>query len=139
MIKDIVKDDPILGQPCEPATAEDAAVVQDLLDTMADSEEAACLAANQIGVAKAVFVYRDKKQHTHAMFNPVLKRGLRPQRVKEGCLSHEEETKSRRYDQIVVEFDELKDGELVHRRREFAGWTAQMIQHMIDHCNGRLV
>ena len=45
----------------------------------------------------------------------------------------------RRFGKIKVNYDELVDGELKHRRRDFTGWTAQMIQHMIDHCNGKLV
>ena len=65
MIKELVTDEAILSQPCEPATAEDAAVAQDLLDTLASLDEAACLAANQIGVAKAVSVYHDENEQPH--------------------------------------------------------------------------
>ena len=70
MIKELVHDDAILSQPCEPATAEDASLAQDLLDTMEATEDAACLAANQIGVAKALVVFADDEGRTHVMYNP---------------------------------------------------------------------
>ena len=113
MIKELVTDEAILSQPCEPATAEDAAVAQDLLDTLASLDEAACLAANQIGVAKAVIVYHDESEQPHVMYT--------------------------RYERVKVVYDELVDGALVSRKRDFTGWTAELIQHMIDHCKGKLV
>lgn len=139
MIKEIVKDDPILGQVCEEATADDASVAQDLLDTMETQEDCVCLAANQIGVTKRLFVYRDQKGHTHAVYNPKLMRGLRAQRIAESCLSHEEPTKSRRFDQVMMSYQENVDGRLVPRKKEFRGFMAQAVQHMIDHCDGKLV
>ncbi|NPD31393.1 formylmethionine deformylase [Eggerthellaceae bacterium zg-1084] len=139
MIKKIVTDRELLSQPCEPATAEDAALAQDLLDTLATDDEYACLAANQIGATKRVVVYRDAADRPHVMFNPQLKRGLRPSRVEETCLSLDEASKVTRFDQIMVTYDELVEDTLIPRRREFRGWTAQVVQHMIDHCNGKLV
>ena len=76
MIKELVQDEAILSQPCEAATAEDEAVAQDLLDTIASLEGAACLAANQIGVAKRVVVYLDDNDQPHVIYNPVLKLAL---------------------------------------------------------------
>lgn len=140
MIKELVKDDAVLSQQCEPATADDAAVAQDLLDTLASLDDASCLAANQIGVTKAVIVYIDQNDKPRVMFNPVFKRGLRPYKTAELCLSREEEAaKVTRYDQITVAYDELVDGQLVPRTRKMQGWTAQIVQHMIDHCKGKLV
>lgn len=139
MIKPLVKDVESLSVPCERASAADAGLAQDLLDTLASLDEAACLAANQIGEAKQVVVYLDSNDRPRVMFNPVLKRGLRPSRVEETCLSHEAPTKSTRFDQILVTFDELVDGALVPRKKELRGWTAQIVQHMIDHCKGKLV
>ena len=76
--KEIIKDEAILSQPCEKCTAEDAALAQDLLDTVAATEDMACLAANQIGETKAAICYLDDDDEPHVMFNPVMKRALAP-------------------------------------------------------------
>ena len=75
-IKELVHDEAVLSTPCEKATAEDAQVAQDLLDTMESLDEAACLHANQIGVTHNLFAYVDEKDVQHVMFNPVIKLGL---------------------------------------------------------------
>ena len=139
MIKELVKDEAILSQVCEPATAEDAAVAQDVVDTLRSLDDAACLAANQIGATKCLFAYVDDNDQVHVMYNPQLKLALGAGKVVEGCLTREGETKVTRYDRIKVAYDELVDGALVPRKRDFTGWTAQLIQHMIDHCKGKLV
>ena len=139
MIRELVKDEAILSQRCALATPEDAAVAQDLIDTLETLEDASCLAANQIGVTKAVAVYYDDDKNPHVLYNPKLLFGVAAQRTVEGCLTREEPSKVRRFAKIKVTYDELVDGELKHRKRDFTGWTAQMIQHMIDHCNGKLV
>ncbi|MBR3181828.1 MAG: peptide deformylase [Eggerthellaceae bacterium] len=139
MIKELVNDEKLLSTPCEPATADDADLAQDLLDTLESIEDAACLAANQIGVTKAVVVYKDDKDRAHVMFNPGMKRALRPYRTEEGCLSREETKKVTRFDQATFTYQELVDGALIPRKKECRGWTAQILQHMIDHCNGKLV
>lgn len=139
MIKELVKDDAILSQVCEQATPEDAELAQDLIDTAASLEDCSCLAANQIGVTKAVVVYFDDDQKPHVMYNPKIMMGLRPSKAVEGCLSHEEFSKVTRYAKIKVSYDELVDGSFKQRRRDYTGWIAQMIQHMVDHCNGKLV
>ena len=69
MIKELVKDDAVLSVPCEPATAEDAPVAQDLVDTLASIEDAVCLAANQIGVTKAIVAYQDDDGNALWTFN----------------------------------------------------------------------
>ena len=139
MIRELVTDEELLSQPCEPGTADDAELAQDLLDTLASIEDAACLAANQIGVTKCVAVYRDEQDNAHAIFNPMMKRALRPTRVEEGCLTREDVSKVTRFDQATFTFQELVDGQLVNRKKECRGWTAQILQHMIDHCKGKLV
>ena len=136
MIKELVTDEELLATPCEPATAEDADVAQDLLDTLESIEDAACLAANQIGVSKAVIVYKNEKDRAHVMFNPGMKRALRPYRTEEGCLTREGTKKVTRFDQATFTYQELVDGVLIPRKKECRGWTAQIIQHMIDHCKG---
>ena len=139
MIKELVTDEELLSTPCEPATADDAELAQDLLDTLESIEDAACLAANQIGVSKAVIVYKDDKNRAHVMFNPGMKRALRPYRTEEGCLTREETAKVTRFDQATFTYQELVDGILVPRKKECRGWTAQILQHMIDHCKGKLI
>lgn len=139
MVKDLVRDETILSTPCDPATPEDAPVAQDLLDTLASLEDAGCLAANQIGVTKALCVFEGDDGKPHVMYNPKLVFGLGPQRVQEGCLTRDEISTVKRHIKIKVDFDELVDGAFKRRRRDYAGFTAQMIQHMIDHCHGKLV
>lgn len=139
MIKELVTDEAILSQPCEKATPEDAQVAQDLLDTLASIEGAACLSANQIGVTKAVVVYLDEADEPHVMYNPKLLLGLDAFRTAEGCLTHEEESVVTRFDRAKISYHEIVDGEFVLRKQDFKGWTAQMLQHMIDHCKGKLV
>jgi peptide deformylase len=139
MIRELVTDEAILTQVCEPATAEDADLAQDLIETASSLDDCSCLAANQIGVTKAVVVYFDDDEEAHVMYNPKLLMGIRAQKMVESCMTHEEPSKVTRYAKIKVTYDELVDGALKHRKRDFVGWEAQMIQHMIDHCNGKLV
>ena len=139
MIKPIMTNRMFLSLPSSPATAADAQTAQDLLDTLASLDEAACLAANQIGVAKTVIVYHDENEQPHVMYNPVLKQALGAYKTAEGCLTLESESKVTRYERVKVVYDELVEGALVSRKRDFTGWTAELIQHMIDHCKGKLV
>ena len=139
MIKELVTDDAILSQRCEPATADDAELAQDLLDTLASLDDAACLAANQIGVTKAMFAYMDEKDRARVMCNPHILLGLAPAQVVEGCLTREEEQRVKRFAKVKVKYQELVDGKLVNRQADFLGWMAQVVQHMVDHCNGKLV
>ena len=139
MIKELCKDDELLSQRCRKATAADEALVQDLIDTLDSIEDGACLAANQIGEAVALCVYKTDDEVHHVMFNPRLVMGLAAQRVEEGCLCHEDTKKVTRYGKVKIAYDELKDGELVAKKGDFVGWEAQMIQHMCDHCQGKLV
>lgn len=139
MIKELVKDEEFLQKPAEPATAEDAQVAEDLRDTMASMhKDCACLAANQIGSTKAVIAY-DSNGQIAVMFNPQIKQAIVPYRVSEGCLSLDRETEVTRYRRIIVAYQVLVNGELVNKQRRFSDWTAEIIQHAIDHCNGKLV
>ncbi len=139
MVKDLVCDDAVLSQVCAPATAQDAELAQDLIDTMNSLEDAVCLAANQIGETKAVVVYKGDDEKDHVMYNPRVLMGLGPQKLVESCMTHEGESRVTRFVKIKVAYDELVDGELKPRKRDFLGWEAQMIQHMCDHCKGKLV
>ena len=139
MIRELVTDEEILSTKCEPATADDAELAQDLIDTILAQKDGACIAANQVGVTKAVVVYLDDDKNPHVLYNPRIMMGLRPSKVVEGCLTRDELVRVARYDKVKVAFDELVDGKLVSRKRDYTGWIAQMIQHMVDHCNGKLV
>jgi peptide deformylase len=139
MIKELVKDEAVLSKKCTRATADDAEVAQDLIDTMKSIEDCACLAANQIGATVAMGVYVDDSEDVHVIYNPRIMMGLGAQKLTEGCLTRDEPSKVTRYAKVKVAFDELVDGELVSRKRDFVGWTGQMIQHICDHCQGKLV
>ncbi len=139
MIKEIVTDEEFLSKPAEVATAEDAQVAQDLIDTMESlSDNCACLAANQIGSTKAVIAYDDNGT-ARVMFNPRVKMGMYPYMATEGCLSLERESNAKRFNVIRVAYQELVDGQLVDRERKLTDWRAEIVQHAIDHCKGLLV
>lgn len=139
MIKELVKDEAILSQPCAPATAEDAAVAQDLLDTLASLEDAACLAANQIGVTKAIVAYLDDNEQPHVLYNPKVLFGMGAFKAEESCLTREGVAKVTRFLKVKVAYEELVEGALKPRKRDFVDWQAELIQHMCDHCKGKLV
>lgn len=139
MIKELVHDETLLSRPCAAATAQDADVAQDLLDTLASIDSAACLAANQIGAEKAIIAYLDEKENPQVMYNPKLLLGLGAFKAEEGCLTRDEISVVTRYQRIKVAYDEMVDGALVPRKKDLTDWTAQIVQHMIDHCKGKLV
>ena len=120
MIKELVKDEAILSQVCTPATTDDAQVADDLVETLTSMDGAACLAANQIGATTCIIAYLDDDDQPHVMYNPRLLQALGAFKAVEGC-------------------SELVDGELKPRKKDFNCWTAQIIQHGIDHCKGKLV
>lgn len=137
MIREIVKDVDALSKPAVAATAEDAQIGEDLVDTMR-STDAACLAANQIGSDKAVIAYNDNGR-TFVMYNPKLESGLQRFSTVEECLSLDEPSIAERFKMVTVSYEVLADGKLAPRKRKFTGWTAQAVQHAIDHCEGKLV
>lgn len=139
MIKELVKDEAILSTPCEPATADDAAAAQDLVDTLTSLDDAACLAANQIGVTKAIVAYLDDADEAHVLFNPKVLFGMGAFKAEESCLTREGVTKVNRFVKVKVAYDELVDGMLKPRKRDFVEWEAELIQHMCDHCKGKLI
>lgn len=139
MIKEIITDEKILSTPCEPATAEDAAIADDLVETLLASDEAVCLAANQIGETKCIVAYLNEAGKPVVMYNPKIAQKLKPYTAVEACLSREEPTGVMRYDWIRVAYDRLQDGKLVPAKKKLEGNSAQAVQHMIDHCEGILV
>lgn len=139
MIKEIVKDPEFLSLPAEPATAEDAQVAEDLKDTMESlEEECASLAANQIGSRKAVIAY-EHNGAIRTMFNPKLVAYMQPFKATEACLSIDVETEVKRFQTITVAYEVLVDGKLVPRKTKLRDWEAEIVQHAIDHCAGKLV
>jgi peptide deformylase len=102
-------------------------------------EYAVCLAANQIGILKRAIMYTDDKDAVQVMFNPRCTRRLGAYKTQEECFSRDEESKVTRFTKITVEYEQLVEGKLVKRKREFTDWQAQIIQHGIDHCNSKLV
>ena len=138
MIKDIVKDREFLSKPAEPATPEDAEVAQDLRDTIESLEDCVCLAANQIGSNKAIIAYEDNG-HIFVMFNPKIKMAAQPYQTQESCLSLDEVSEVKRFQMISVGYQVISNGNLVSRTKRLSGWTAELVQHGVDHCAGKLV
>jgi peptide deformylase len=139
MIKELVKDQELLSKPAQPATIDDLQVAEDLRDTMASLDNCACLAANQIGSDKAVIAYGEDDGDVRVMFNPKIKAAMRPYRTAESCLSLDEPHEVTRYFMIKVAYEAPLDGKLVERSRKLVDWEAQVVQHAIDHCTGKLV
>ena len=136
MIRDICKDEAFLAQKAETATAEDLDTAQDLLDTLAAHREGCVgMAANMIGVNKRIIVFDDDGKY-QVMFNPVIVKHDGPYEAEEGCLSLTGRRKVKRFRTIKVQWQNEK---LQTRRKTFTGWTAEIIQHEIDHCEGILI
>ena len=136
MIKSIVKDVFFLGQISEPATKQDTSVGRDLQDTLAANRERCVgMAANMIGVRKRIIIVNSGFVDL-VMYNPVILKKDTPYETEEGCLSLDGVRKTIRYQNIEIEY--LDAGWKKHRQK-FSGWTAQIIQHEIDHLNGVII
>ena len=136
MVRPVMKDRFFLSQKSAPATSEDAAIAQDLLDTLAAHRDGCVgMAANMIGVAKRIIVFVDEGTDM-VMFNPELTKCSEPYETEEGCLSLSGERKAVRHHSIEVEFLDMS---FQSHRQTYTGWTAQVIQHEIDHCEGILI
>ncbi len=136
MIREIMKDPIFLGAKSEPATPADVQIGQDLLDTLAAHREGCVgMAANMIGVRKRVIVF-DNQGTDMVMFNPVILKQEGAYDTEEGCLSLPGVRKTRRWHKIKVQY---QNEQFQTRIKTFTGWTAQIIQHEIDHCNGVLI
>lgn len=139
MIKELVTDETFLQLPAEEATIEDAEVAQDLRDTMASLKDGcACLAANQIGSRKAVIAF-EAKGGVQVMFNPKIMQAIMPYEATESCLSLKRESDVTRYKLIIVSYDKIVNDKFVHCQKKYGDFTAEAIQHAIDHCEGKLV
>ena len=136
MVRPIMKDPIFLARKSAPATAEDLETARDLLDTLAFHHEGCVgMAANMIGIAKRIIAF-DCDGKYMVMFNPEILKQSGEYEAEEGCLSLTGTRKTRRYQKIKVRY---QNEALQTRIKSFEGWTAQIIQHEIDHCNGILI
>ena len=136
MERPIVKDPIFLAQKSEPATADDLGTAKDLLDTlMAHREGCVGMAANMIGVSRRIIVFDNEGEYM-TMFNPEIIKFSGAYEAEEGCLSLTGTRKSKRYRSIKVQY---QNEAMQVRLKTFTGWTAQIIQHEVDHCNGVLI
>ena len=137
MVRELMHDPEFLARVSERATAEDLPVAQDLLDTLISHKETCVgMAANMIGVRRRIIVF-DNGGTAMLMLNPEIVKQSGPYQTEEGCLSLLGGPRpTRRYRKIKVQYQTM---ELQTRLKTFEGWTAQIIQHEIDHCNGILI
>ena len=136
MVKEIVHSPILLAAKSESAVAADLQTVQDLLDTLsAHADECVGMASNMIGVRKRIIAF-DNEGSYMVMFNPeiVYRKGL--YLTEEGCLSLQGQRKTKRHKTIKVQW---QDREMHTHIKNFTGWTAQIIQHEVDHCNGIII
>lgn len=136
MIREICKDEAFLSQKAEVATAQDVGVAMDLLETLqAHQEGCVGMAANMIGVNKRIIAF-DNDGNYMVMFNPEIIKKSKPYQTEEGCLSLTGTRPTKRWESIKVRYQNQNFQE---RLKTFTGWTAQIIQHEIDHCEGIII
>ena len=136
MIRPIVRDIIFLGQKSEEATKQDMSVGQDLQDTLiANQDRCVGMAANMIGAKKRIIIVNMGFVNV-VMYNPVIIKKDSPYETEEGCLSLDGVRKITRYQNIEVEY---LDSSWKKQRQKYSGWTAQIIQHEVDHLNGIII
>ena len=136
MIRVIVKDPVFLSQKSELATLADQHVMTDLIDTLrAHHESCVGMAANMIGVKKRMIAFW-AGPFCIGMYNPEIIQKSEPYEAVEGCLSLSGERKTTRYTTITVKY---RDQQFRTQQNQYSGWSAQIIQHEIDHCDGILI
>lgn len=137
MIRELMHDPLFLTRSSQEATKEDLAVAKDLVETLqAHRETCVGMAANMIGVCKRIIAF-DCDGSVMVMFNPVILKQTGEYETEESCLSLlGGPRKTKRYQKIKVQY---QTEAFQTRLKTFEGWTAQIIQHEIDHCNGILI
>ena len=137
MVKELMHDPIFLARKSVPATAADLETAQDLLDTLTFHKDGCVgMAANMIGVCKRIIVF-DNEGSYMTMLNPQILKASGEYETEEGCLSLQGGTrKTKRFRKIKVQYQNLQ---MQTRIKTFEGWTAQIIQHEIDHCDGILI
>ncbi len=136
MVREIMKDTAFLSQKAEIAVAEDVSVAQDLLETLeAHRDGCAGMAANMIGINKRIIAFDNEGKYM-VMFNLEIIKKSGPYQAQEGCLSLPGTRTAKRWKSIKVQY---QTETFQTRFKTFTGWTAQIIQHEIDHCEGVLI
>ena len=136
MIQPIMHDPIFLARPSVAATPEDAQIGQDLLETLeAHKEGCVGMAANMIGQSKRIIAFDNEGKYM-LMYNPEIVKCSGKYDTEEGCLSLYGIRPTKRYQSIKVRY---QNEQFQVRLKTFTGWTAQIIQHEIDHCNGILI
>ena len=136
MVREIMRDVAFLKIPSAPACAKDASIADDLCDTLrAHIDGCVGMAANMIGVSVRIIVFLDGNRICE-MFNPQILRRDGAYETEEGCLSLTGARKTKRYRTIKVQF-KTRDGKT--RIKSYSGFTAQIIQHEIDHLEGMII
>ncbi|WP_101911344.1 peptide deformylase [Marasmitruncus massiliensis] len=136
MIREIMRDTAFLAQKAEPAIPADLPMAQDLLETLAAHKDGCVgMAANMIGVNKRIIAF-DNEGSYMVMFNPEIVKRAEPYEAEEGCLSLTGTRKTKRWKSIKVQY---QNESFQTRFKTFTGWTAQIIQHEIDHCKGIVI
>lgn len=136
MIKEINRDIFILSQKSVPATENDRQTGEDLLETLiANSERCVGMAANMIGVSKNIITINDNNNYT-VMYNPEILKADKEYETEEGCLSLDGVRKTKRYRKIKVRY---LDKDFKIKIKTYDGFTAQIIQHEIDHLSGIII
>lgn len=141
MIKELMHDPIFLAGKSEVATKDDLQVANDLFETLiAHKESCVGMAANMIGVRKRIIAFLDESGRAPTytvMLNPEIIKRDGVYETEEGCLSLlGGPRKCKRYNTIKMQYQTL---ELKTRIKTYTGWTAQIIQHEVDHCNGVLI
>lgn len=136
MVREICREQSFLAQKAEPATPADLPVAADLLETLEHHKDGCVgMAANMIGVNKRIIAF-DNDGHYMVMFNPEILRKSGPYETEEGCLSLTGVRPTKRWKTIKVQW---QNENFQSRVKNFSGWTAQIIQHEINHCEGILI
>ncbi len=136
MVREIMHDPIFLAQKSSPATKEDLEIAHDLLETLkAHKDGCVGMAANMIGIPKRIIAFENEDTYM-VMFNPEIIKMAEPYQTEEGCLSLPGVRKTKRYRNIKVRY---QNEDFAVRLKTFTGWTAQIIQHEVDHCNGILI
>ena len=137
MVRELIHDPLFLGIKARDAVKEDAVIAQDLLDTLrAHCDTCVGMAANMIGKSVRIIAFSDQGKYT-VMYNPQIVGKNAPFETEEGCLSLlGGPRKTTRYKTVRVKY---QDEKFVRRTKSFAGFTAQIIQHEVDHCDGVLI
>ncbi len=136
MVCEICKNESFLAQKAESAVPDDLGTARDLLDTLTAHKDGCIgMAANMIGVNKRIIAFDNEGEYM-VMFNPVIVKKSGAYEAEEGCLSLTGTRKAKRFQTIKVQWQNEK---FQTRYKTFTGWTAEIIQHEIDHCEGVLI